>query len=165
MQEESRRRDLVIRVVVAFGSAGVGLAGPDLAAAATGLSPLLEAGIGHVYERLSSSRRERAADTLQDAADAAGAKSDEEFIAFIEEALSSDERQELLARVLLIAQDTSVRNKRRALGRALASAVADNGTKVDEELVFIRVLDDLDAFHIRLLRLMTGKPARLVTRS
>jgi hypothetical protein len=39
--------------------------------------------------------------------------------------------------------------------------VADNGTKVDEGLVFIRVLDDLDPFHIRLLRLMTGKPARL----
>jgi hypothetical protein len=160
MQEESRR-DLAIRVVVAFGSAGVGLAGPDVAAAATGLSPLLEAGMGHVYERLSSSRRERAADTLQEAADAAGAKTDEEFLTFIEGALSSDGRQELLARVLLIAQDTAMREKRRALGRALASAVADNGTKVDEELVFIRVLDDLDPFHIRLLQLMTGKPARL----
>lgn len=31
---------------------------------------------------------------------------------------------------------------------------------MDEELVFIRMLDDLDTFHIRLLQMMTARPAR-----
>lgn len=158
---EDNRRDLVIRTVVAVVSGGAGLAGPDVAAALTGLAPVMEAGLSRVYESLSAGRRERAADALQDAATAAGAKTNEEFLAFVEQALSDPERQELLARVLLIAQDTAMRDKRRALGRALTSAVADNGTLVDEELIFIRVVDDLDPFHIRLMRLMTGKPARV----
>jgi hypothetical protein len=144
-----------------FAAAGAGLAGPDAGAMATALSPALEAALGYAYERLSSARHGRAAETLTDAADAAGAETDEEFLEFIEQALSSPERQELLARVLLIAQDTAMRDKRRALGRVLASAVSDNGTLVDEELVFIRVVDDLDPFHIRLMRLMAGRPARL----
>jgi hypothetical protein len=158
MTKDSRTQ-LAISTVAAFAAAGAGLAGPDAGAMATALSPALEAALGHVYERLSSGRRGRAAETLTDAADAAGAETDEEFLAFIEQALSSPERQEPLTRVLLIAQDTAMRDKRRALGRALASAVADNGTLVDEELVFIRVVDDLDPFHIRLMRLMTGRPA------
>ena len=54
------------------------------------------------------------------------------------------EHQELLARALTMAQDTAMRDKRRALGRALASAAADTGTKIDDELLFIRVLADLD---------------------
>jgi len=163
LMPQDTRTQLAIRTVVAIGSASLGLAGPELAAAGTALSPALEAALGRVYERLSGSRRQRAAETLTDAADAAGAQTDEEFRAFIEQALSSPERQELLARVLLIAQDTAMRDKRRALGRALASAIADNGTLVDEELVFIRIIDDLDPFHIRLMRLMTGRPARLAS--
>jgi hypothetical protein len=161
MEAEDSRTSLAIRTVVAVIGAGAALAGPDVGTVLTVMSPALEEGLGRIYERLSSGRYRRAAETLTDAADAAGANTAEEFLAFIEGALSSDERQELLARVLLIAQDTSARNKRRALGRALASALADNGTRVDEELVYIRILDDLDTFHIRLLKLMTGRPERL----
>jgi hypothetical protein len=62
---------------------------------------------------------------------------------------------------LIISQDTALRDKRRALGRALAAGVADNGTRVDEELLFIRVLGDLDEPHIRLLRLMNAAPPHL----
>lgn len=76
-------------------------------------------------------------------------------MAFVEAAVSDEEHQELLARALTIAQDTAMRDKRRALGRALASAASDTGTKVDEELLFIRVLADLDEPHIRVLRLMS----------
>lgn len=63
---------------------------------------------------------------------------------FVEDAVSNPEHQELLARALTIAQDTAMRDKRRALGRALASAVAETGTTVDDELAFIRTLADLD---------------------
>jgi hypothetical protein len=45
-----------------------------------------------------------------------------------------------------------------ALGRALAAAASDTGTKVDHELLFIRALADLDEPHIRLLRLMSTTP-------
>lgn len=91
----------------------------------------------------------------------AGLADDDAFLAFIERALSSAERQQLLARVLLVPQDTAIRDKRLGLARALAAAVTDTGTRVDEELIFIRILDDLDPFHIRLLRLMQGTPPHL----
>jgi hypothetical protein len=69
--------------------------------------------------------------------------------------------QELLARRLTIAQDTSMRDKRRALGRALAIALDDNGTKVDNEIAFVRMLADLDPVHIRVLKIMSRRPKRL----
>jgi hypothetical protein len=90
-----------------------------------------------------------------------GCKTPQEFLEFIEAAVSGDDRQELLARALLIAQDTAYRDKRRALGRALAAAASDTCTKVDTEMLFIRVLADLDEPHVRLLRLMSTAPPHL----
>lgn len=72
---------------------------------------------------------------LTDAADAFGALTPKDFIEFVEAAVSDEEHQELLARTLTIAQDTAMRDKRRALGRALAAAAGDVGTKVDDELL------------------------------
>jgi hypothetical protein len=60
-----------------------------------------------------------------------------------------------------MAQDTAMRDKRRALGRLLASAAGDTGTKVDDELLFIRVLADLGPPHIRCLRIMATEPPHL----
>jgi hypothetical protein len=97
------------------------------------------------------------------AADEFGAETPEAFTEFVEAAVSDEQRQELLARTLTIAQDTAMRDKRRALGRALASAVSEIGTRVDEELLYIRVLADLDQPHVRLLRLMSTVPAHLAT--
>jgi hypothetical protein len=85
----------------------------------------------------------------------------EEVTKFIEGAVSDERRHELLARALIIAQDTAMRDKRRALGRALANGVADQGTMVDQELLFIRVLADLDEPHIRVLRIMNTTPPHL----
>jgi hypothetical protein len=62
------------------------------------------------------------------------------------------------------AQDTAMRDKRRALGRSLAQAARDTGTKVDPEMLFIRVLADLDEPHIRLLRVMGTVPPHLAQR-
>jgi hypothetical protein len=93
-----------------------------------------------------------------DAAEAFAAETKAEFLNFIEAAISDEAHQELLAPALTIAQDTSMRDKRRAVGRVLVSANSDTGTKVDAELIFIRVLADLDAPHIRCLRVMAGAP-------
>jgi hypothetical protein len=106
-------------------------------------------------------RMRHATQALTDGADDYGARTPEDFIEFVKVAVSDEEHQELLARALTIAQDTAMRNKRRALGRALAAAASDTGTKVNDELLFIRALDDLDEPHIRLLRLMGTVPSNL----
>jgi hypothetical protein len=46
----------------------------------------------------------------------------------------------------------------------LASAASDTGTKVDDELIFIRALADLDEPHIRLLKLLNTDPPELASR-
>jgi hypothetical protein len=53
---------------------------------------------------------------------------------FVKAAVSDEERQELLARALTIAQDAAMRDKRRALGRVVVQAASDIG-KIDKELV------------------------------
>lgn len=79
----------------------------------------------------------------------------------VKDVVSDEDRRELIARALTMAQDTVMRDKRRALGRVIARAALDTGTKVDHELVDLRVLADLDELYVRLLRLMTIKPPHL----
>jgi hypothetical protein len=163
LSNDESRHELALRMAAAAIGASASLLSLDAAIAGTTLTPFLEDMLGHIYYSLASRRREHAAQTLTDAADEIGAETPEQFVKFIETALSDAEHQELLARALTIAQDTAMRDKRRALGRALAAAVSDTGTKVDDELVFIRVLADLDEAHIRALRIMTVVPTHLST--
>jgi hypothetical protein len=152
--KDEGRRELAIRSVTAVIAGGTSLAGPEAGAAATALTPLMEDGLSRIYHALFDRRRSHAAETLLDAADAAGATTDDQFTDIVEQAVSDSQRQELLARTLIIAQDTALRDKRRALGRALAAGIEADGARVDDELLFIRVLADLDAPHVRLLHLM-----------
>jgi hypothetical protein len=161
-QEEQSRYELARQVVVGFAAGlAAGYAGPLPGAVAAGAAPLVLAGMDYISATIGSRRVEHATETLTDGADEFGAKTPEEFVEFIKAAVSDEEHQELLARALTIAQDTAMRDKRRALGRALAAAASDTGTKVDDELLFIRVLADLDEPHIRLLRLMSTAPPHL----
>jgi len=161
---DASRRELAVRTVVAIGAGSAGAIDPVLGAAATALSPAMEAALLKVMDVLGRSRAEHAADTLLDAAAAAGAQTDEEFLAFVEQAVSDESKQELLARALIIAQDTASRDKRRALGRAIASGTEGDGALVDQELIFVRVLDELDVPHVRLLQLMATVPAHYANR-
>lgn len=102
-----------------------------------------------------------AAETLADAAGEAGATA-EDFEEFVQKLVSDEPHQELLARVLTIAQDSAMRDKRRALGRVLANAANETGTKVDNQLAIARVIADLDPVHIRLLRIMSLTPTHLI---
>lgn len=160
-ESRGRKQALAIRVVAAAMGGSAAMAGPEAAVAGAAITPILETGLAHIFDVVNERRYEQAAQTLTDAADDFGSQTDEEFLEFIEAAISDAEHQELLARALTIAQDTAMRDKRRALGRALASAASDTGTKVDEELLFIRVLADLDEPHIRLLRRMSTPPPSL----
>ena len=71
--------------------------------------------LGRISDTLGRRRLSHGAETLEDGAEAYGAKTPEEFAAFVQAAISDAEHQELLARALTIAQDTAMRDKRRAL--------------------------------------------------
>jgi len=121
-------------------------------AVATALTPMFEAIATFAVKKLGRRRVEHAAETLLDAAQTA----DEPLAGFIDKAVADDRRHELFARTLTIAQDTALRNKRRALGRALAAGVMGDDAKIDEELLFIRAVEDIDEMHIRLLARMAS---------
>ncbi len=106
------------------------------------------------FRSIGRRRIKHSAETLLDAADAADLPLPE----FVSRATATDARHELTARVLLAAQDTARRDKRRALGRALAAGVVDDA-RIDEELMFVRAMDDIDAWHIELLDHMANNAA------
>jgi hypothetical protein len=158
---EVSRADLARQVVVGLAVGAAGYAGPVAATVASGAAPAVLAGMDYVSATIGTRRLEHATETLDDAADESGARTPEEFIKFVKAAVRDEQHQELLARALTIAQDTAMRDKRRALGRVLAAAVGETGTRVDDEMLFIRVLADLDPPHIRCLRIMAAEPPHL----
>jgi hypothetical protein len=158
---EERGHPLVIKVVAGAVSAAAGFAGPEAAVAGAGLAPVLEEVLAQVLGRLTTKRAERVAETLTDAAEELGGDTAEQLRRLADAAASDETYQELFARTLTIAQDSAMRDKRRALSRALANALDDVGTKVDEEIAFVRMLADLDPVHIRVLKIMSRRPEHL----
>lgn len=126
-----------------------------------GVLTTLEHAFSYLDDRFRRQRLTYAAETLADAAGEAGTTSDG-FDEFIRKLAGDEEHHELLARVLAIAQDSAMRDKRRALGRILANAADETGTKVDMQFAHARVIADLDPVHVRLLRLMSLPPQHLI---
>jgi hypothetical protein len=150
--DKEAAHELAVCTAAAVVVGGAGLLGPDAGAAAQALQPALET----VFSRDGRPRPvgvRHAAETLEDAAEAAG----EPVEQLAEKAVSDERREELLARTLTIAQDTSLGDKRRALGRALAAGIAGDAAKIDDELLFVRAIADIDTPHIRLLARMAGR--------
>jgi hypothetical protein len=160
-EREEGENPLVVKVTAAAIGAAAGFAGPDAAIAGAGLTPVIEEVLGRVFSGLTARRVERVAETLTDAAGELGGDAAEQLRRFADAAASDESYQELLARTLTIAQDTAMRDKRRALGRALANALDDTGTRVDDEIAFVRMLSDLDPVHIRVLKIMSRRPKHL----
>ncbi|MGE5136761.1 MAG: hypothetical protein ACM32E_28175 [Gemmatimonadota bacterium] len=153
MEDGDGRRELAVRTSAAALTGLAGLLGPDPAAIATTLSPAMEMVLSHVATRIRQRWNRNAAEALGDAAEASG-ESPEDLLL---KAVADDRRHELLARALGVAQDTALREKRRALGRALAAGIAGDDARVDDELLFIRAVADIDEPHIRLLALMASE--------
>lgn len=158
---EERTRPLAVQVAAAALGALPGIAGPEAAVAGAGLTPVIEEVLGQLLGRLKTNRAERVVETLAGAAEELGGDTAEQLRRFADAAASDETFQELLARALTIAQDTAMRDKRRALSRALANALDDVGTKVDDEIAFVRMLADLDPVHIRVLKIMSRRPKHL----
>ena len=133
-------RDLAIRTTAAVLAGAAGPAGPDVAAVGTALTPAMEVAFSAVVRGLNQRRFRHGAQTLSDAAGAAGEPVEE----LLAKAVADDRRQELLARALSIAQDAALRDKRRALGRSLAAGIAGDDAQIDDELLFIRAVADID---------------------
>jgi hypothetical protein len=160
-EREEGQHPLVVKAVAGALGAAAGFAGPDAAVAGAGLTPVIEDVLGQLFSRLTARRVERVAETLTDAAEELGGDAAEQLRRFVDAAASDETYQELLARTLTIAQDTAMRDKRRALGRALANVLDDTGTRVDDEIAFVRMLADLDPVHIRVLKIMSRRPRHL----
>lgn len=140
-------RELATQVTIASLTGLASIASVYAGAAATAFAPIALAVASAAVKRIGRRRIENATDTLMDGAKAA----DISITEFIDRAASDDRRHELFARALAVAQDAAWRNKRRALGRALAAGVTGDDARIDEELLFIRAVDDVDEMHIRLL--------------
>jgi hypothetical protein len=160
---EANKRELAEQIVIAMVAGLAAYDGPGAGALAAGAAPLALAGLDRILSIIGSRRLEHDVETILDGAEAFGAETAAEFMEFVEAAVSDEGRQELLVRTLIIAQDTAMRDKRRALGRTLAAAASDTGTRVDAEMLFIRILADLDEPHIRLLKLLSTDPPRAAT--
>lgn len=151
MGEEEGGRELAIRTAVAILSGGASLLGPDAGAAATAFAPAMEVALTRVAALAGQRRFRHAAETVADAAEASGCSVEE----LLGRAVSDDRRQELLSRALGVAQDAALRDKRRALGRALAAGIEGDDARIDDELLFIRAVADVDIPHIKLLKVLS----------
>lgn len=146
---------LAVRTALATLTGYASMVSPAAGAVAQGLTPILEAIATFAVKKLGQRRIEHAAETLIDAAKAAHEPLDD----FIDKAVADDRRHELFARALTVAQDTALQDKRRALGRALAAGVMGDDARIDEELLFIRAVQDIDEMHIRVLARMAATSA------
>lgn len=145
-------RDLVIQTFVQAVVGGAPLVHPVLGLAVSTAAPTITLAITRLFETLRHRRTVHGEETLGDAAEAADVPVEQ----FIEEALADEQRTELLVRALTTAMDASLREKRQALGRALASGVCGSST-VDDEFLFMRALADLDEPHIAVLQVIGGE--------
>jgi hypothetical protein len=153
ISEADRDRDwgTASQIVAAFFAAY--LASRDVALGVLGAAfQPVAANIMTSLRRINKRRFRHSAETLLDAADTADLPLPE----FFAKATSDDERHELTTRVLVAAQDTARRDKRRALGRALAAGVMGDTARINEELLFVRAVDDINELHIRTLGHLTG---------
>jgi hypothetical protein len=160
-EREESELPLAVKAAAAAIGAAAGVAGLDAAVVGAGLTPVIEEVLGRLHSGMTSRRVRRVTETLSDAAEELGGDAAEQLKRFAEAAASDETYQELLARTLTIAQDTALRDQRRALGRALANALDDTGTRVDDEMAFVRMLADLDPVHIRVLKIMSRRPKHL----
>ena len=156
-ERESMGRDLAIETVVAIATAGAGAAieGAAGAAAGAGVAPALTSGLQLLASGVVDRRRQRGAEVFRSAAERLGFDED----AFAEELLGSDRLTELAGRLFLIAQDSSLAQKRRALAAVLANAASGgDDAAVEHGILLLPALTELDAPHIRFLSAI--EPAR-----
>ncbi len=149
----------------AIGGTG-SLVSPELGFAGATLTPVIQSSLTYAlqwFTQMRTRQKENIAETLIVAA-TEGSSDDTEMVNNLREILNaaenSDEYHELFTRALSMAQDAAMREKRRALSRALADTYKDLDT-VYSELAFVRDLADIQPIHLQLLKIMGVRPPHL----
>src|SRR5579884_287330 len=143
--------EIAAQTIAASVAAGASLRSPELGAAAIFLTPMTESILRQAIGALGSRRRRHVGEALIAAANARSETVDD----LITRALEDEGSQELFVRVATAAQDAALREKRVALGRALAAGLDGAETAINDELLFVRAIADLDGPHIQLLHRMS----------
>jgi hypothetical protein len=112
------------------------------------------AALSHLINVVSGRRRSRSVYALGTGVRHASLTINE----FVQRCESDPELLQLCTKVIMAAQDTIFQGRLEALARSLASALED-GSRVNEEILFTSVLAQLEPPHVRLLAHMEGGPS------
>lgn len=143
-----------VSAATAGAAAGLAISGPvggALVGAAVG--PVLATGFEMVADRIAANRAARSGELMGEVTRALGIDAAE-----LQDRLLADERLlEFAGRVVSAAQDISLSQKRRALSRALAAAVADPApARLDIWELLQVAIREIDAPHIRFLHVISS---------
>lgn len=155
--DKSDAAALVVKVAAAVAASGVAVADPVAGLVAAGMVPMADVAV----KRWRAQQSQSVEDTLEAGAAASGLPVDELLgrlaedptrLVFLSEALTGAARSTYSART-------------RALGRALAAgALAEDTARVDEERMWVDLLVQLEAPHVRALLHLDTAPVDAVER-
>ncbi len=138
-------------VAAAFGglvAAAVG--GPEGATAGAVAAVAIEPLIDRVWQEVSSDGKRRGMRVIERAIDL----SDCDITTFEQAAIATEQTRLLTGSAISAATRSAYAPKIEALARALASGLANEAARVDDEQLFVAALTDLEAPHVRLLDLL-----------
>lgn len=133
--------------------AGAAIGGPGGALVGAAAGPALVASFDVVADRIAAHRTDRSTELVREVTRVLGIEADE-----LGDRLLADERLlEFAGRVMGAAQDISLTQKRRALARALAAAVADPApARLDVWELLQTAISDIDPPHIRFMHVISA---------
>ncbi|MFT4264834.1 MAG: hypothetical protein QM572_15725 [Nocardioides sp.] len=132
---------------------GLAIGGPEGSVIGAVATPYLQPVLAKVWDEVRSDGRRRAGSVAQIAADSLG----DDAAAFGDRASATEQTRLLTATAMDGAVRTAWGPKVRALGRALADGLADDGARVDEEQLIIGALVDVEVPHAHVLDLLVTK--------
>jgi hypothetical protein len=150
--EGSETANVVQRAMAAGSGAAIGalIGGPAGAIAGSAAGVALEPLVSRVWNELSADGRRRTQEVLAYAAVAAGTSPEE-----VADQIVVGEKSRLLGGTALSAATrTAYPPKVRALALALASGLANDQARIDDEQLVIAAIADLEAPHVSLLELL-----------
>ncbi|WP_146075636.1 hypothetical protein [Streptomyces sp. Ru62] len=142
-----------IAAAVAGTTAGTAAGGPGGALIGAAAGPALATSFGLVADRVAAYRADRSAQLVNEVTRVLGIEASE-----LQERLLADERLlEFAGRVVGAAQDISLTQKRHALARALAAAVADPApARLDVWELLQKAIEEIDPPHIRFMHVISS---------
>lgn len=129
--------------------------GLDIAAVVTSIVPWLGGPVSAVLSGVSFGRKmDRVREVLGQVAESLRGLQDE----VSEEYVRTEDFEELLERTLRLAADERNEQKRRIYADFLAGAVKSPGEPYDEQLRFLRTLEEMQPDHLLVLQALTSAP-------